>query len=332
MVTMDDIAKHLSISKSTVSKAINGADDISEAMRKQVLETAVELGYSRISRNKEAPRVCIFIENMAYEKPDDFGFDLITGFRKMAEPAGFTVTVIALDKKMQKQYAYDEYMLMNSYQGAFFLGFNVVDPWMRDLHSCRTPTVLLDNRIQYNPVVTQLGIDSDEGMDLAVSHLKKLGHQTIGFLSGGLGAHVYQERYMAFFHALRNNKLNDHHALAGHAYYTAECLERHFPRLLEQGCTAIICSHDLLAHSVLVHCQEKGIRVPDDLSIIGVDDIPLCRYTSPSLSTIRQDRTELGKGAFYALDSQINGIHLNTLKLHPELILRDSVSTAPQKN
>lgn len=328
MATMDDIAKRLGITKGTVSKALNGAEDVSEAMRKSVLETAVELGYSRIPRSSAAPRIAVFIENMSYEHPNDFGWDLVTGFRKMAEPGGFVVDIIPLNQPLQQTYHYDEYMLLNNYKGAFFLGITLVDPWMNEFRTCRTPTVLLDNTAQYNPVVSQIGIDNDEGMEKAIQQLRLLGHKTIGYLGGGLGSYIYTERYLAFFRALRKNKMDDSHSLAGHSYYVSECLEQHLPRLLEQGCTAILCSHDLLALDVMKHCASIGIRVPEDLSIIGIDDLPICTATTPTLSTIRQDRVELGKSAYYALSSQIASIHINVLKLHAELILRDSVGPA----
>lgn len=329
MATMDDIAKHLGVSKGTVSKALSGALDVSETMRKSVVETAVELGYSRISRPGAGRRVCIFVENMEYEKQSDFGWDLITGFRKLAEPAGYQVDVVPLSEEFQKTARYDEYMLQCGYQGALLLGLSLLDPWMQEFRTCSSPTVLYDNRVKPNPAVTQVGVDNEEAMDLAVSRLTELGHHKIGYLSSALGSYVYQARYTAFFHALRQNHLDAHHYMGGYAYRITECLERHLPHLLERGCTAIICSHDLLAHSLLIHCKESGIRVPEDLSVVGFDDLPLCQYTQPSLTTIRQDRTQLGKSAFYALSSQIERTPISTLLLHAELIERGSIGLAP---
>lgn len=329
MATMDDIAKRLGITKSTVSKALSGADDVSEGMRKAVIETAVELGYSRITRATENPKICVFIENISYENPEDFGSEMITGFRKMAEPAGYSVDIVDLTTSLQKSIRYDTYMMQHNYKGGFFMGTTLSDPWLTDFSSCRTPTVLYDNHPQYNPNVCTVSIDNDEGMDMAISMLQKQGHKTIGYLSGGLGSYVFQQRYMAFFHALRKHSMNDSRNLAGHPFQTAECLEKDLPRLLKLGCTAIICSHDLLAHAVMIHCSEIGVKIPDDLSIFGIDDLPICKYTAPPLSTIRQDRNELGKSAFYALSSQMSGVHLNTLKLHPELVIRGSVGQAP---
>ena len=330
MATMDDIAKRLGVSKSTVSKALSGAADVSTTMRKAVLETAVELGYSRIVRPGAGRRVCIFVENMEYEQPEEFGWDIITGFRKLSEPADYQVDVIPLSEKLQRASRYDSYMLQEGCLGALFLGLSLSDSWMSQFPTCTTPTVLYDNHIKSNPVVTHVGIDNEEGMDMAVSLLKGLGHRRIGYLSSALGSYVYQARYTSFFHALQQNGLDAREELAGCAFRLSECLEQHLPRLLALGCTAIICSHDLLAHMLLIHCKESRIRVPEDLNVIGFDDIPLCRYTTPPLTTIRQNRDELGKSAFYALSSQIAGTPVSTLLLHAELVQRGSTGPAPE--
>ncbi len=328
MATMDDIAKRLGISKGTVSKALSGATDVSESMRRQVLETAVELGYSRPVR-QGGRRLCIFIENMAYQAPEDFGWDIIMGFRKMAEPAGAGVDIVPLTPQIQKQIPYDQYMLSGGYSGALFLGMTLSDPWMREFRSCKTPAVLYDNHVRANPYTAYLGIDNEEGMELAVTRLRELGHRKIGYLSGALGSFIHQVRYRSFFRSLRQCGLSDDPGLAGNSYYSSECLERHLPRLLKQGVTAIICSHDLLAHAVLIHCMEIGIRVPEQLSIIGFDDIPLCSYTAPPLASIRQNRPQLGRSAYYALASLMDGIPISTLLLHAELVERASIGPAP---
>ena len=177
MATMDDIARNLGVSKSTVSKALSGAEDVSATMRRAVLEKAVELGYSKVSRHSEAPRIAIFITNMAYRKPDDFGFDIVMGFRKAAEPAGFHVEIIPLDILMQQKIRYDEFMVLENFRGGLFLGLSLRDPWLKDFETCRTPAVLYDNHVKGNANVTYMGVDNVEGMDMAVEHLISLGHK-----------------------------------------------------------------------------------------------------------------------------------------------------------
>ena len=324
MATLDDIARELGISKSTASKALSGAKDVSKAMRQSVLEKAVELGYSRSARSSQLPRIAVFITNMEYTKPEDFGYDLVLGFRMAAEPAGFAVELIPLTHQMQLESHYDTYMVQNNYTGGLFLGLSMVDPWQQDFKSCKTATVLYDNHISGNPRVTNIGVDNREGMELAVSYLKKLGHTKIGYLSRDLRDYVFRQRHDAFFQAMESNHLEADERNSGSADYINECLSLHLPRILDAGCTAIVCSHDLLAHSVMVHCLELGLRVPEDISILGFDDISLCRYTLPPLSTIRQDRTNIGKSAFYAMLNQVKDVHVCSLLLHPQLIQRGS--------
>ena len=330
MVTIQDIAEKLNVSKGTVSKALNGATDVSETLRKSILETAVEMGYSRTLHKRDAKTLCIFIENMSCQEPNDFGYDIVVGFRKAAEPSGYLVEVVPLDGKTQKHTRYDEYMLKHNYAGALFLGLSLSDVWLHDLQTAHTPAVLLDNYIKANPYTCYMGVDNAEGMDLAVAHLRSLGHTRIGYLSGGLGSYVNQARYSAFFHALRKNDLPDDPHLAGSDYFFSECLQKHLPTLLKQNVTAILCSHDLLAHTVMLHCLELGIRIPQDLSIIGFDDLPLCSYTMPPLTTIRQDRTQLGKSGFYALSSLLAEVPISTLLLHARLLVRHSTGKAPK--
>ena len=329
MPTMEDIAKALGLSKGTVSKALSGAHDISEATRQTILEKAVEMGYSRALRKANAPRIALFITNIEYTRPDDFGYDLVRGFRKAAEPAGFVVDIIPLTIPMQLETPYDDYMATKNYCGGLFLGLSLLqDPWMKDFETCTTPTVLYDNHVSSNPKVTYIGTNNQEGMDLAVAYLKSLGHTKIGYLSNELYAYIYQRRYYAFFQAMMECDLPTTPDMGGSAHHVSESHTQHLPRLLDQGCTAIVCSHDILAHSVMVHCRELGLRVPEDISILGFDDIPLCRYTLPPLTTIRQDRENLGRSALYALTSQMNNVYVSSLLLHAELIERASCGPA----
>ena len=215
-------------------------------------------------------------------------------------------------------------MLQNQYLGAFVVGFSLNDPWMKDFQTSRTPTVLYDNYIIANPNMAYVGIDNNEGMELAVSHLKKLGHKKIGYLSSALGSHIMQVRHKAFFHALKQNGLKSDPTCAGSSYYITQCMEKHLPRLLDMGITGIICSYDLIANAAMIQCQQLGYKVPDEISIIGFDDLPICAYTSPPLTTIRQERIQLGKSAYYALDSLMNQVSIGTLLLHAKLIERGS--------
>lgn len=330
MATIQNIADKLGVSKGTVSKALNGAPDISETLRKTILDTAVEMGYSRLRRPKtDAKKFCIITENIEYEEPHQFGYDFVIGFRQMAEPLGYLVDVIPVTHKFQKDIPYDVFMLQKDYMGALVLGFSLDDPWMKDFETSHTPTVLYDNYIPTNPFISSIGIDNNEGMALAVAHLKGLGHKKIGYLGSSFGSHIMQVRHKAFFHAMKQNGLRADPSCAGTSYYVTHCIEKHLPRLLDMGMTALICSHDLIASAAIVQCQQLGYHVPENISIVGFDDLPISAYTSPSLTTVRQERLELGKCGYYALDSILNKVYIGTIYLHAQLIVRNSTGKSP---
>ena len=118
MTTIQDIADKLGISKGTVSKALNDAPDISETLQKQILETAVELGYTKLRRyKKNAKRLCVIVQkdNIEYSEPHHFAYDIVMGFRQMSEPAGFEVDVVPVDVNFQRDISYDVFMLQNDY-------------------------------------------------------------------------------------------------------------------------------------------------------------------------------------------------------------------------
>ena len=175
MPTMEDIAKKVGVSKGTVSKALNGAPDISETLRKTILETAVTLGYTR-ARRGAVRTLCVLIENMDYAKPEDFGYDVIAGFRQMAEPSGYSVRVVDMSKELQRSVSYDTFMLQEGYLGALILGATLNDPWMKEFPTSRTPAVLYDNLILGNPTISTLGVDNNEAIGQAVNALCGMGH------------------------------------------------------------------------------------------------------------------------------------------------------------
>ena len=254
MTTIQDIADKLGISKGTVSKALNNAPDISETLQKQILETAVELGYTKLRRYKKTTkRLCILVQkdNIEYQEPHHFAYDIVMGFRQMAEPAGFEVDIVPVDAGMQRETSYNVFMLQNDYSGSFVLGFSLSEPWMKDFQTSRAPAVLYDNHIIGNPATAYVGIDNDEGMYLAVGYLKNLGHHKIGYLSSALGSHIMQVRHRAFFQAMHRHGLKADSSYAGCSYYLSECMEKHLPRFLETGMTAVICCQDTFASAAI---------------------------------------------------------------------------------
>lgn len=328
MVTIKDIASRLGVSVSTVSKGLNGASDISEDLRQLVLDTAVEMGYrSKKFKKGEHKRLCLFVENMDYETPNQFGYDIVLGFRQSAFRDSWSVSVIPVTPAFQNSEKYDTYMLKNGYSGGFLVGFALHDEWMQQLKYTSIPTVLFDNYIPRNPYVCYVGTDNFEGIETAVDHLYQLGHKKIAFLNGSLYSMVTEQRYQAYLDAMAAHRLPVDDEMVAHGYYVADSAKYHVPNFLAAGATAIICGNDLIASGVITECQLKGLHIPQDISVIGFDDLPISTFLDPPLTTVRQERTELGKCGYAALNNLIHHVSVSKTLLRPQLIIRDS--TAP---
>lgn len=329
MATMKDIADRLGVSLSTVSKGLNGGQDISDALRQTILDTAVELGYqNRKAKKQDLRRVAVFIENMGCEDPDDFGYELVLGFRKASFKENWGVSVLPLTEDFQKENHYDAWMLQEKYSGALFMGISPGDPWFSQMLQTRIPTVLLDNYVHGNPLVCTLATDSDSGIEMAVGHLASLGHEKIAFLDGSAGSMVSDQRMLAYLNAMAAHQLSIDPQLAVYGYFVAEAAPYHVPGFLAAGVTAILCGNDLIAAGVIECCKKEGFDVPGDISVIGFDDLPMAERLDPPLTTIRQYRSALGQMGYYALYAMINKVPLGSTYLRPELVVRSSTALA----
>ena len=131
-----------------------GAVEIVPKIKEKVPDLAIldvmlqdEDGYEIVKKIRQSPKVCVFIENMDYQNPNQFGYGIVSGFRKMAEAENWTVDVHAVTPDFQRVHAYDFFMMREGYQASFVLGFTLLDPWMAEFHQTRFPTVLYDNYI-----------------------------------------------------------------------------------------------------------------------------------------------------------------------------------------
>lgn len=328
MVTLNDIAARLGISKGTVSKGLNNGSDVSEELRRRILETAAEMGYTN---RRAVKKLCILIqsENMGYKEPNQFGYDLIAGFQETARPEGWTVEVVPVTEEYQRSVTYAEAAAQGDWRGVFALAFSLVDPWMEEFQTARVPTVLYDNYIRENPAMASVDCDSAGGMLAAVRHLYDLGHRRIALLSGQLDSFVLRVRYGAYLSALETCGLPVDEDLIGLGYYMAESTRKYLPVFIEKGATAILCSDDARAMAAYTECIDRGLRIPQDVSIVGFDDLPIAAYMNPPLTTIRQDRLALGKCGYFTLSGLLNGVVFDSIHLQAPLIVRGSTGPAP---
>ncbi|MGN1180805.1 MAG: LacI family DNA-binding transcriptional regulator, partial [Suilimivivens sp.] len=268
MATIREIAEKLGVSISTVSKGLNGASDVSIELRQTILDTAVEMGYvTKRMKKDEHKKLCIFIENMDYESANQFGYDIVLGFKQAAYRDNWHVEVLPVSPEFQKREKYDTFMLKSGYSGAFLVGFALNDAWMAQLQETNIATTLFDNYIRKNPNVAYIGTDSFEGIDTAIDHLAELGHTRIAFLNGSLHSMITEHRQQAFYDSMSSHQLTVDEKLVANGYYVAESAKDFVSSFLEHKATAIVCGNDLLAYGVIRECERCGYRVPEDVSV-----------------------------------------------------------------
>lgn len=327
MATIKDIASKLGVSISTVSKGLHGASDISEEMRQQVLDAAIALGYIAKDRKiAKRHKVCIMVENMDYANINQFGYELITGFRLMAQEQQFQVDIIPMDVYKQKLLSYDTYMKQNNYSGAFFLGFEMTDDYLKQLTHTTIPTVLFDNYVK-NKHVAYIGTDNNLGARQLAQYLYENGHRKIALLNGSANSYISNQRFEILRKEFQEFGLTIEDSLIGHCInFLPETIGACIPQFVKEKATAIVCASDIIAAAAINEVRCLGLRVPEDISITGFDDLPIAKFLSPPLTTIRQERFLLGKSAFTLLSQLIGNVAVSTVLYHSELIIRDSVS------
>lgn len=326
MATIKEIADQLHLSVGTISKGLNGAGDVSEKTRRLILDAAMKIGYiPKRSRRLGAglTRICVFIENMDYEKVEQFGYDIILGFKLEAAAERWDVSIVPLAMNRKSECSYEDYMKTNRYAAGFLLGFRLHDDWLAQIRETNVPTVLLDN-VVYRKNVACVGVDNQQGIFYAVEHLAGLGHRKIALLNGEADSCVSHERLAGFQFGMRKCGLTARKELVANGDYRADGTDGAVRRFVREGATAIVCASDSLAHSVLCELHRAGLRVPDEVSVTGFDDLPLASYTTPSLTTVRQDRLAIGKNVCRVMVQLLGGNPVSRLLLAPELVIRES--------
>lgn len=327
MATIKDIAEKLGISISTVSKGLNGASDVSHELRETIIDTAVAMGYStKRMKREDNKKLAILIAHIDYESNNNFGYDIVLGFKQAAFHDNWNVDIHPLDINFETREKFENFMLKNGYSGAFALCLSLNDPWMEQIKTSSIPVTLLDNHIPQNPNTCYVGTDNYEGIEAAIRHLVGLGHTKIAFLNGDKDSMISELREQAYWDGLRANNLPADRMLIANDSFTDVNTKKHLPALLENGATAILCGNDLIAYDVIRECNKLGLKVPEDISVIGFDDLPTSSEGDTSLTSVRQDRIDLGKCGYLALHGLINRVPIGRLLLRPELIVRNSTA------
>jgi DNA-binding LacI/PurR family transcriptional regulator len=304
------VAKLAHVSIATVSRTINHVPTVNPKLAKRVREAIRELNYFP---NTQARALVSGRSRMlgliVSEITNPFFPELIQGFEEVAVENGYEILIGST----------------NYAEGVAVMTFGIEQPLLDQLADRNVPLVFVDvapNRAG----MSVLKVDYHHGIREGVQHLAALGHRRIGFVTGPLRLHSAQSRLEAFKKALQEcgipveEKLiieSDHTMEGGMAAAEKLIVQKGLP-------TALMCSNDMLAIGVLHKLSRSGLRVPDDVSIIGFDDIHMGAMMIPPLTSIQMSRTDLASGAVSALRGHLEGAPKREYNIDTRLVVRES--------
>lgn len=335
-VSIEDIARVAGVSHSTVSRALRGSTLISVDVRARIQQLAGEMGYTpnavaQSLQTRRTSTIGLVVTSIA----DPFLGDVAKGVEEVAREAGFSVFLSDSHNDSDQEMAIIETFHRRRVDGILATSSRITSEYRKRLKHIRVPTVLINGQAELqDDFLHWVSVDDQAGAQLAVEHLLQLGHRSIGYLGVSSRPRSNQQRLQGYRCTLEATGILFHSewvaiASGGEASYEEDVAagEAVFPRLLDAGVTAVFCYNDMIAIGVLRACQERGIAVPEQLSIVGYDDIRMTSYVTPALTTIHQPKVELGRMAAHVLLDLLENRPVQNHLLPPELVLR--ASTAP---
>ena len=297
------VAALAKVSIATVSRTINGSPVVSEKLAKRVWQAIEQLNYfpnthARTLVSGRSRLLGIIVENIT----NPFFPELIQSFEEIAVANGYEILVSSSNSDPAVLTNCVRRMLERKVDGVAVLTFGEEEPVLDQLSFHDIPVVLAEFKLA-EPSSSTILLDYSTGIRAAVHHLATLEHSKIAFLAGPHKLHSAITRQNDFENAMRAEKLPIEKKWIIECDHTLKGGVIGFGKLqaLAGRPTAVICSNDMTAIGVLRAAYLQGLRVPQDLSVIGLDDIDFAEFTLPPLTTIRLSRADLARAAFEAL-------------------------------
>lgn len=315
-MTIKEIAEMANVSSATVSKILNGKDKyISEATRQRVLEIVEREGYisnaiAKSLKMKSTNTLGIIIPDVM----NLFFSELARGIEDAAERKGYSVILCNSDNKTSKEERYIQVLQEKMVDGIILTASE--QSVSRSLKRRSTPMVLLDRDILIDSNVGRIIVDNKTGSYIATDHLIKKGCKNIGFISSDKVNKSSGERLKGYRKALIENNMEiDESKIYLHSY-TIDTGYKGTMKLLENNkLDGICCGNDLIAIGAIKALNEMKIKIPEEVKVVGFDDIQISQYIEPPLTTIKQPIYEMGEEAVKMLISIIENKSVGETKI-----------------
>ncbi|MCX7840791.1 MAG: LacI family transcriptional regulator [Anaerolineae bacterium] len=332
--TSQDVAKRAGVSIATVSRVLNNSPHVRPAVRRKVLRAIQALRYqpnrtAQRLRARQSKVLGLIISDIQ----NPFFTSVVRGIEDVAYHNGYSLVLCNSDEDPDKEKLYVDVMRAEAVAGVIIASASEAQPHIDDLLKARIPVVALDRRIKDRRVDSVLTTNV-QGAYEAVEHLIQQGHRHIGFIGLPLTRTTGRERFEGYQRALRQHRIPVRRTYVriadakqqGGYTATLDLLTKQ-PRL-----TALFAANNLTTLGALAAIRERGLRIPDDISIVGFDDMPWATLLDPPLTAVAQPTYELGQQAAQLLLARLKEptqrvVHL---QLKTTLVVRGSTS-APRK-
>ena len=328
------IARAANVSIATVSRTINHVATVNPQIAKRVWAVIDELDYfpNTQARALVSGRSRLF-GLIVSEITNPFFPELIQGFEDIAVEHGYEILVSSTNHDPKRMSHCIRRMLERKVEGVAIMTFGIEEPLLDQLAKRKVPLVFIDIG-PTRPGISLLKVDYRHGILEGVQHLAALGHKDIAFISGPLTLHSAQSRRTAFSASLKECGIALNPAWIIEGDHTMEGGIASMENLLATASipTAVLCSNDMTAIGVLHKLYRAGLRVPDDLSVIGFDDIHIAEVTIPPLTTVQMSRFEIARAAVTALRTLVEEPQNSQREynIQTDLIVRESTG-APRR-
>jgi LacI family transcriptional regulator len=294
---MRDVAERAGLSVSTVSHVINNTRVVSDESRQRVMSAMEELGYrpnalARSLRRRKTNTLGMIVPDSA----NPFFAEVARAIEDASFAQNYSVILCNSEGDLEKQQAYTNVLIDNRVAGILFVAAGISTELVNDLERRRVPLVVVDREVPGVEVDTVM-TNHAQGGSLATQHLINLGHRRIACIAGNSEVSPSAERLKGYRRSLEDNNLAHDERLVVKGDFQYESGYEATTRLLalEDPPSAVFACNDLMAVGCISAARQLGLRVPDELSVVGFDDVRLASFTNPPLTTIAQPIAEIGE-------------------------------------
>ncbi|OXM63626.1 LacI family DNA-binding transcriptional regulator [Amycolatopsis vastitatis] len=326
--TMEDVAERAGVSRALVSLVMNNSPKVSDARRAAVLRAAEELGYQpHVMARSLASRTSTVLGVMVNDLRNAFFADIVEELDTAAQAAGFDLILNTGGRSPTREWNALHNLL--SFRPAGIILLSPVVPASAIQVAARQCPVVLVSRTARSSTVDTVNDDGEAGSALAVDHLVGLGHRRIAHLDGG-GAAGAAQRRRGFESAMRRHGLESIVVRSEHTDIGGEKAVRELLAAYSRAelPTGLVSGNDFNAVGAISALEEAGLRVPEDVSVVGYDNTSLAALRHLSLTTVDQPRKDMARLAFAALLERVRGERTEPVRhlLHPSLVVRSTTS------